>query len=87
MTRMNKKVKKQFWLTKEENDNFHKKAEKHCMNEAILFIKMIDVFEMLQSITSSIMNSSDYSLLERTVLPQEMITAIEERGFFDSIPL
>ena len=57
------------------------------MNEAILFRKMIDGFEMLQSITSSIMNSSEYSLSERTVLPQEMITAIEECGFFDSIPL
>lgn len=27
VTIMNKKVKKQFWLTKEENDKFHKKAE------------------------------------------------------------
>ena len=42
---MNKKIKKQFWLTKDENDKFQKKAEECCLNEATLFRKMIEEFE------------------------------------------
>ena len=45
VTVMNRTIKKQFWLTKEEDASFKKKAEECCMNEATLFRKLIDGFE------------------------------------------
>ena len=48
---------------------------------------MLAAFEIIQGIITTIMNSTGTSIVTETVLPEEMITAIEECGFFDSIPL
>ena len=48
---------------------------------------MLAAFEIIQGIINSIMNSTGTSIVTETVLPEEMITAIEQCGFFDSIPL
>ncbi len=48
---------------------------------------MLAVFEIIQGVINSIMSSTGTSIVTETVLPEEMITAIEQCGFFDSIPL
>ena len=48
---------------------------------------MLAAFEIIQGIINSIMNSTGTSIVTETVLPEEMIKAIEQCGFFDSIPL
>ena len=45
------------------------------------------VFKIMQGIVTTIMNSSGLSGAVQTVLPSELITAIESCGFFESIPL
>ena len=47
---------------------------------------MLAVFKIIQGIVSTIMAKSSFQASART-LPQEIITAIEDCGFFDSIPL
>ena len=48
---------------------------------------MLAAFEIIQGVITTIMNSTGTSIVTETVLPEEMITAIEDCGFFDSIPL
>ena len=48
---------------------------------------MIALFEIVQGIVSTIMNSAGFGAATDTVLPDSLITAIEDVGFFDSIPL
>ncbi|BBK22819.1 hypothetical protein Aargi30884_17220 [Amedibacterium intestinale] len=48
---------------------------------------MMAVFNIVQGVVSTIMNAAGFGGATQTVLPQEMITAIEDVGFFDSIPL
>ncbi len=48
---------------------------------------MLAAFEIIQGVITTIMNSTGTSIVTETVLPEEMITAIEQCGFFDSIPL
>ena len=48
---------------------------------------MLAAFEIIQGVITTIMNSTGTSIVTETVLPEEMISAIEECGFFDSIPL
>lgn len=48
---------------------------------------MISLFEILQGVANTVMSSTGYTNTNNTVLPQEMITAIENCSFFDSIPL
>ena len=47
---------------------------------------MLAVFKIIQGIVSTIMAKSSFQASAMT-LPQEMITAIEDCGFFESIPL
>ena len=47
---------------------------------------MLAVFKIIQGIVSTIMAKSSFQASAMT-LPQEIITAIEDCGFFDSIPL
>ena len=47
---------------------------------------MLAVFKIIQGIVSTIMAKSSFQVSAMT-LPQEIITAIEDCGFFDSIPL
>lgn len=48
---------------------------------------MMAVFNIVQGIVSTIMNAAGFGGATQTVLPQEMVTSIEDVGFFDSIPL
>lgn len=48
---------------------------------------MLALFDIVQGVISTIMNSAGLGSNNKTALPDEMITAIEECGFFESIPL
>lgn len=48
---------------------------------------MTSIFEIVQGIVSKIMETSGMGSATSTVLPESLITAIEDVGFFDSIPL
>lgn len=48
---------------------------------------MMGIFSVIQGIISKIMRTSGITAVSKTTLPQEMIDAIEECGFFESIPL
>ena len=48
---------------------------------------MMAVFEIVQGIISKIMRTSGLGGASKTSLPSEMIDAIEDCGFFESIPL
>ena len=48
---------------------------------------MMAVFSIVQGIISQIMKTSGLGGAAKTTLPKEMITAIEDCGFFESIPL
>lgn len=49
---------------------------------------MLAFLSIIQGIISSIMNAAGYgSVAATTVLPTEIVTAVEECGFFESIPL
>lgn len=48
---------------------------------------MMALFEIVQGLVSTIMNTAGFGSAQQTVLPQEIIDAIESCGFFESIPL
>lgn len=48
---------------------------------------MLALLEIIQGVVSGIMNAAGLGGAQQTVLPAEIVTAIEECGFFDSIPL
>lgn len=48
---------------------------------------MLALFTIVQGVVSTIMNSAGLGAIQQTVLPGEIITAIEECTFFESIPL
>jgi len=48
---------------------------------------MLALFTIIQGVISTIMKSSGIGRVNKTVLPQKMIDAIEDCGFFESIPL
>lgn len=48
---------------------------------------MLALFDIVQGVISTIMNSAGLGANSDTILPDEMVTAIEECGFFESIPL
>ena len=48
---------------------------------------MLALFDIAQGVMSTIMRSSGVGSAGKTTLPEEMITAIEDCGFFESIPL
>ncbi len=48
---------------------------------------MLALFNIVQGTISTIMNSAGFGTPNQTTLPSEMITTIEECGFFESIPL
>lgn len=48
---------------------------------------MTSLFEIVQSIVSKIMETSGLSSTTETVLPESIIKAIEESGFWESVPL
>ena len=48
---------------------------------------MLALFSIVQGIVSKIMQSSGFGSAQTSVLPQEIVTAINDCGFFESIPL
>lgn len=48
---------------------------------------MLALFEIVQGIIITIMDTSGLSGISQTALPDEMVSAIENCGFFESIPL
>lgn len=48
---------------------------------------MVALFEIVQGIVSTIMNAGGFGGATDTILPESIVTAIEDVGFFDSIPL
>lgn len=48
---------------------------------------MLALLEIVQGIVSSIMNAAGFGTPNSTLLPEEIVTAIEDCGFFESIPL
>ena len=48
---------------------------------------MVALFNIIQGVTSTIMQTAGFGSTEDTVLPDEIIEAVEDCGFFESIPL
>ena len=48
---------------------------------------MMALFNIVQGLVSTIMNAAGFGSAQQTVLPQEVIDAVESCGFFESIPL
>ena len=48
---------------------------------------MMALFNIIQGMTSTIMQTAGFGSTEDTVLPDEIIEAVEDCGFFESIPL
>lgn len=48
---------------------------------------MLALFDIAQGVMTTIMRSSGVGSATKTTLPQSMVTAIEDCGFFESIPL
>ena len=48
---------------------------------------MMGIFSVIQGVIARIMRTSGITGASKTTLPQEMVTAIEDCGFFESIPL
>lgn len=48
---------------------------------------LLSIFKIVQGIIATIMNAAGFGGASSTTLPQEIITAVEKCGFFESIPL
>ena len=48
---------------------------------------MMALFRIVQGVISTIMSSAGFGSAQQTVLPSEIVSAVEECGFFESIPL
>ena len=48
---------------------------------------MTAIFDMVQGLISTIMTTAGLGTTEETILPQEIVDAVEACGFFESIPL
>ena len=48
---------------------------------------MMALFRIVQGLISTIMNAAGFGATNQTVLPAEIVTAVEDCGFFESIPL
>lgn len=59
----------------------------NCQRCCYLWELMLALFNIVQETIASIMNASGINQIGATTLPQEMITTIEECGFFESISL
>ena len=48
---------------------------------------MMALFNIVQGVISNIMSAAGFGTASQTVLPQEIVNAVEDCGFFESIPL
>ena len=63
------------------------KKPEHAIKLFVRFALMMALFKIVQGLISTIMNASGLGAADQTVLPAEMVTAIEDCGFFESVPL
>ena len=48
---------------------------------------MMALFRIVQGLISTIMTAAGFGTAQQTILPSEIVTAVEDCGFFESIPL
>lgn len=48
---------------------------------------MLAIFQIVQGVVSTIMNTVGFGTATQTILPNEIVTAVESCSFFESIPL
>ena len=48
---------------------------------------MLAIYKIVQGLMSTIMTTAGFSTATQTILPTEIVTAVESCGFFESIPL
>lgn len=48
---------------------------------------MLALLEIIQGVVSTIMSAAGFGAPQATVLPEQIVTAVEDCGFFESIPL
>lgn len=48
---------------------------------------MLALFRIVQGVVSTIMTAAGFGAASQTILPSEIVTAVEDCGFFESIPL
>lgn len=48
---------------------------------------MMALFQIVQGVIRTIMKTAGFGTAKKTVLPDEVVTAVEDCGFFESIPL
>lgn len=48
---------------------------------------MLVLFNIVQGVVSTIMQAAGFGAAQETMLPSEIVTAVEDCGFFESIPL
>ena len=48
---------------------------------------MMAIFKIVQGLANTIMNNAGFGNVSQMILPNEIITAVESCGFFESIPL
>ena len=48
---------------------------------------MLSFLTIIQGIMNSIMDTAGFDKITKTKLPEEIVTAVEETGFFESIPI
>ena len=48
---------------------------------------MMALFNIVQGLISTIMNAAGFGTAQQTVLPSEIVTAVEDCGFFESTPV
>lgn len=48
---------------------------------------MMALFQIVQGLVATVMNAAGFGAAQQTVLPQEIVTAVEDCGFLESIPL
>ncbi len=48
---------------------------------------MMALFQIVQGMISIIMNAVGFGSASQTILPEEIVTVVEDCGFFESIPL
>lgn len=77
-------------FTKDELSDLTKKARKARLTKALITYGMelmLALLDIIQGVVSSIMNAAGFGAPSSTILPAEIVTAIEGCGFFESIPL
>lgn len=68
-------------------DNLEGEIQAEDVGEVDGLELMMAFFEIIQGVMSTIMNAAGFGQPQQTALPEEIVTAVEDCGFFESIPL